>query len=338
MQAYGKTQILGAGGYLPPQVIRSDELMDAIHSEEKFGVPKTWLTDTLGVVERRYASSNTLPSELALRAGEIAIEDSGIDANEIDLVLFCGIERDQNEPATAHTIQYQLAPNATCWDITSACHGFMSGLQTADALIGSGAARYALVVTGETSSRVSYEAMQMLDRADSTDIDTFNKIIGFLSLGDGGGAMILGPKANHDKGILYHASFSEGRHHRLCYYRYGTENEGGFDCQMLMKLISSRIILSHREHINDTYKNLGWKPSEVDKLITHQVGKKPIRLAAKHTGIHADKVTDTITNYGNLTSATIAINYWLYPPKPNEKILLLGAGSGYSISQWGIQA
>ncbi len=336
MKSIGHSKILGTGGYIPNQIVTSSELMEEIESEKRFGIPANWLENTLGIHERRHATPGTLPSSIAIIAAERAIQSANIDPVAIDLVLFCAVTRDEEEPATAYKIQNALAPNADCWDVSNACNGFMSGLTTADAMIGAGAAEHILIVTGEISSKGCMEVVNKLRH--STNLSDFKRWVGFLSVGDAAGAMILGPKKIPEVGMIFHQSITDGRHHRLCYYDDIHSTAGTPDCQMQMRQISTQILLSHKENIPSTYKQLGWKPSDVDTIISHQVSQMPINLSKKIVGVPKSKVTQTVQKLGNLTSASVPVNWWMFPPKPNDKVLILGSGSGFSIFQGGIVA
>ena len=110
----------------------------------------------MGIVERRMAPVNSKPSDLAIPAAKNAIDSAepGI-AEDIDLVIFCGIERDQPEPATAHIIQDKLGLNSRyAFDMANACFGFVDAMQVAASYIKCGIVKYALIITGEVPSKV----------------------------------------------------------------------------------------------------------------------------------------------------------------------------------------
>ena len=92
----------------------------------------------------------------------------------------------------------------------------------------------------------------------------------------------------------------------------------------------------HRALIDETYKVLNWKPKDVDHLICHQVGSKPHHRMAKLAGIELEKAPTIFPSYGNLTSATIPVTLDSARPNEGDRILILGAGSGLSISQIGL--
>ncbi len=332
MYMTGHSRIASIGTYLPDQVVRSSELMDEVQSEAKFGIPSTWIEELTGIKERRFAGADAKPSDLAIQAGQAALDKAGIDPKDIGMVLYCGIDRDWIEPATSHRIQRELGcVNATCMDITNACHGFSNGMSVGDAMIATGAAENVLVVTGEVPSHLIHDVIR--DISENPTLENFNSKIGGFTTGDAGGAVIL-QRASAESGIKTYRFTSRGRYAELCFYKF---DETGKRCgQMIMDKISAVMIRMHQALIKETYEGLDWRPEDVDHLICHQVGTKPHHRMAKLAGIELQKAPTIFQSYGNLTSATIPVTLASANPQQGDRILILGAGSGLSISQIGM--
>jgi 3-oxoacyl-[acyl-carrier-protein] synthase-3 len=332
MEINGHTEILGIGGYIPSQKVSSTELLDEINAEQRFGIKNTFISEVIGIEERRVAETNQKPSDLAILAAETAMLESGIQAHEIDLVIFCGIDRDWQEPATAHRVQQVIgANNATCFDVTNACHGFMNGVSIADAMVAIGSANLALVCTGEKSSTMMYDTLRLLEKSDNRE--DVKRWIGGLTVGDAGGAMIIG-KSRPTNGFRKFNFSSNGEHADLCYYNY--DSEGNIEGQMLMKPISKEIVGYHRKMIDKTYDALNWSSDNIDWLFCHQVGARPHRQMASLANISLDRAPITYKYFGNITSATIPVNLYFNRPSKGDKVLILGTGSGLSVSQTGM--
>lgn len=106
---------------------------------------------------------------------------------------------------------------------------------------------------------------------------------------------------------------------------------------MLMENISNQGVSLHQNEIKNTYSRLNWEPQSIRKLYCHQVGAKThIQMASLATQ-PITKSPITYELYGNLTSATFPVNMYLNRPQKGDKVLLLGAGSGLSICQIGMQ-
>jgi 3-oxoacyl-[acyl-carrier-protein] synthase-3 len=290
----------------------------------------------MGIDERRVAPSSAKPSDLAIPAAQKALDDfPGFDSQDIDLIIFCGIERDQPEPATAHIIQNSLGLNARyAFDIANAGFGFIDAMQVADCYIANGIARYALVVTGEIPSRVLRAAVDVLKKG--VDIKTARSIIGALSVGDAGGAVIIGPveKGNNSGFELFNTnSFSKLAD--KCIYKQ--REDGTIDGHMNMAHISSAIVNGHHGLIDDTLSKLGW--NEFDWLLSHQIGQKPFDRLSTMNGVSPNKMIKTLDKLGNITSATFPVNFKKLKDeglvKEGDRIGGCFAGSGLVVGLFG---
>ena len=332
MNMTGCSRIESIGSFVPEQRVRSEELLDEIQTEKRFGVPNTWLTEITGIRERRFAGDNARPSDLAIEAGRAALERSNLDPRDIGMVIYCGIDRDWVEPATSHRVQRELGcSKAACLDVTNACHGFTNGMSVADAMIATGAAENVLVVTGEVPSHVAKDCITSIN--ENPTLDNFHQKVGGLTTGDAGGAVIL-QRSWDNSGVKTYRFASQGRYAELCYYKY--DEEGKRTGQMLMEKISAAGIHMHRNLMPETYRDLNWQPDDIDILICHQAGKKPhIRLAAI-AEVDLERAPITYEQLGNLTSASIPVTLDLAGSKEGDRVLIMGTGSGLSVSQIGI--
>lgn len=331
-----KNKILSSGVYLPPQIVKSDDLFAEIKSEDQYNIPEDWMSSKMGIVERRVAPSTFLPSDLAIPAAVEALDD--FDQShllDIDLVIFCGIERDQSEPATAHIISHALGLNAKyAFDMANACFGFVDGMQIADTYIKAGITKYALIVTGEIPSRVLRAAVDMLKRG--VDIKTARNILGALSVGDAGGAVVVGPGEYGDNsGFELFNTNSSSELANKCLYR--KRDDGVIEGHMNMADISSAIIRRHYGLIEDTLTKLGW--SEFDWMLSHQMGQKPFDRLSRLQGVTPSKMIKTVDKLGNITSATFPVNFKKLKDtgmvKSGDRVGGCFAGSGVVIGQFG---
>ena len=329
------TKVISVGTYLPDEVVKSDDIMSEVHSDEKYGIPVELLSRFMGIKERRMSKPDAKPSDLAIPAAQQAIDNADINPDDIGLVIFCGIERDQPEPATAHTIQNKLGLQAHyAFDISNACIGFVDGIQIANKFINSGAVKNALVVTGEISTHVTRSVIDEL-KAGATR-ERARNAIGSFSVGDGGGAVILGEADPFSfEGFQPFFNTIDSRHIDKCIYKKSGNRISG---QMKMKELLDQIIFMHQQSIKDTLKNLTW--NKFDWVISHQTGLKNFLAFADLDGIQEEKMINTYTNLGNLTTATFAHSWQKLinngTVKRGDKVGGLFTGSGLTISQFGI--
>ncbi|MCB1279982.1 MAG: ketoacyl-ACP synthase III [Salinibacterium sp.] len=166
------TRLYGFGASRGDRVVPNDELIGPIDSSDE------WIQQRTGIVTRTRASVGILAVDLATEAAKEAIEASGVDPADIDLVIIATISNVQQTPSMAAVVADRVGANpAAAYDANAACAGYSYALTQADALIRSGAAHYALVIGAEKLS----------DLVDPTD-----RSISFL-LGDGAGAAVVGP-------------------------------------------------------------------------------------------------------------------------------------------------
>lgn len=332
-----KIKINSVGIYYPNEIVKSDDLLQEVGSDTKYGTAIDWMSEHMGIVERRMSTFDTKPSDLAIPAASSALEKMGhFNRNEIDMVVFCGIERDQPEPATAHVIQDALGLKAKhTFDIANACFGFVNGMELAANYIKVGEVKHALVVTGETPTKVMRSVVEELKSGVS--IQTFRKKLGALSVGDAGGAVILGASEDESGFDIFNtASFSS--HVDKCIYKWGSN--GIVEGQMLMGPIVNAIMKAHKELAADTLEKLGW--DNFDYVVSHQMGAKPFDKLSGITGLESSRMVKTYPRLGNITSATLAANFHkLFSDgkvKAGDRVGGYFAGSGLAIGQFGYTA
>ena len=330
-----KVKIYSAGTYLPDEIVKSDDLFTEIKSDVNYNIPIDWMSSVMGIKERRVSKDTTLPSELAIPAAFEAIDSCPeINPDRIDLVIFCGIERDQPEPATAHRIQNALGLNAKhVFDISNACYGFVDGIEIASNFIKSGAIEYALIVTGEVPTKILRTVTKILKNG--VNIKEARNLIGGLSVGDAGGAVIVGESHDNTTGFELFNTVADSKHIEKCIYKFN--EDGSFDGQMLMGPITNAIVQHHKMLIDDTLLKLGWE--EFDWMLSHQMGQRPFDKISGLHGVRPNRMIKTFDKLGNITSATFPVNFKKLSKNGKvsrgDRIGGCFAGSGLAIGQLG---
>ena len=165
-------RILAFGAARGDRVVPNDDLVGPIDSSDE------WIRQRTGIVTRTRASEGRLAIDLATEAALEAVAASGVDPALIDLVIVATISNVQQTPSISAVVADRIGANpAAAYDSNAACAGFSYAVAQADALIRAGSAHYAVVVGAEKLS----------DLVEPTD-----RTISFL-LGDGAGAVVLGP-------------------------------------------------------------------------------------------------------------------------------------------------
>ncbi len=201
--------ITGTGSYIPKIIKKNtDFLKTEFYSEKKESIPSSneiiieKFMGITGIEERRYLEPELQNSDAAAIASKIAIENAGIDLNEIDQVIFAhnfgDIRYKDNQsdmvPSLASRVKHLLRinnPNCVAYDLVFGCPGWIEGIIHADNFIKAGMARKCLVIGAETLSRV----------VDPHDRDS-------MIYADGAGACIVEKGDDPKKGILSHISQS----------------------------------------------------------------------------------------------------------------------------------
>ena len=326
------SHIYSVGSELAENIVLTKDILAEANLEDTEMVEKS-----LGITEVRQAPINMKPSELALPAAERALAESGLQYHEIDAVIYCGIERDCPEPATAHIIASALGLTPSiCFDVANACHGFSSGLQVANTFIKSGEMSHVLVVTAELSSKLTRKVAEQFKTGQLTPAD-IKTHIGAFTIGDAAGAMVLGP-TDDGRGIHHIRCSSISKHHALCSYNHTDYNNLTFN--MDMGRISAVTLKLVKDLIGPTYKELNWCADDVDLFIPHQVGERPFLKALDIVGVGVEKSIATFPKLGNLASATLPVCFDKMKDQgrllPGSKMLMVSSGSGIVASFMGL--
>lgn len=330
-----RTKVLGVGSYLPRQRVTSDEIMQEIGTEKKYGLPHNWMSAEMGITERRMVSADQRPSELAIEAAKNAFESCpDVHPSQIDAVIFCGIERDMPEPATAHHVQHALGLNAAhVFDVANACLGFFEALKIMNSLIESGAVKYGLIVTGEVSTKVARVVADQLKGGISSA--EAKHLWGILSVGDAGGAMILGHTRDGQCGFMKFNQISKSQYAGLCHYKW--KKNGKVEAHMNMAHIVARGLKLNKQVYRETLDELGW--NKVDWAVAHQTGKTAFEHAISLHGVDKCKIMKTYPKLGNITTATLPMSFQKLMAsgslKLGDKVGGLFAGSGLVVGQFG---
>ncbi len=329
------SKILSIAYYAPDTVLKTGDVEKRLRFKERLGLPYGLLERLTGCKEHRISTPDTNASDLAAHAAERAIEKAGIAKEEIDTLLFCACCQDIYEPATANIVQKKLGVfNAHVLDVQNACNSFVNGMDIADSLIGTGKSKIALVTTGEVLSK--YTNMNVRNRKE------LDRKAAALTLGDGGGAVIMTKKDSEDTGLLTTYFSSDGNYwnlgvvmaHGTMYPRAPVDPDLTYfqsDSEKLLHLAVERIPKAIKKVLDE----VGWTTDELDIVLGHQVTIKVIKDILSSAGIPFEKTVVTVDRFGNTAAASIPITIGVALEtgrlKPGMKTLLVGGAAGFSI-------
>ena len=314
-----RSVVLGIGSYLPSRVVTNDELARKVDTTDE------WIVQRTGIRERRIAAPGELTSDLARKAATAALNDAGVDAQAIDLIIVGTSTPDQTFPASAVTVQAGLGiHHGAAFDMQAVCSGFVYALATADSLLKSGNFKRALVIGAETFSRI-------LDWSDRTTCVLF---------GDGAGAVVLEAQqqeSGDERGVLTTHLRSDGRHKNKLYVDGGpssTQTVGHL--RMEGRAVFKHAVSMITDVITDAFKATGTSADDIDWFVPHQANKRIIDDSAKKLGIAPQKVVITVDKHGNTSAASIPLALDVARRdgriKKGDLVLLEAMGGGFT---WG---
>lgn len=319
-------KIIGTGSYIPEKVLDNHDLAKMVETSDE------WIRERTGVARRHVVEEETTVS-MAAEAAKRAMEDGKIRPEEIDLIILATISSNLITPSAACAVQKEIgAVNATCFDLSAACTGFVFGYQTAQAYIASGMCKTALVIGSEALSNLT----------DWTDRTTC------ILFGDGAGAAVLQaqegsgyPSVTHSDGAKGDALLCESRHSHV-FERALLSGEIPQDVKKATYLsMDGREVFQFAvrkvpEVIQELLEKAGLTESEIDWFALHQANRRIVEAVAKRLKSPIEKFPMNMKEYGNTSGASIPILLDEMNRKHmlqrGQKIILAGFGAGLS---WG---
>lgn len=296
---FGK--IIGTGSYVPEKILTNDDLTQFVETDDE------WIKERTGV-ERRHVMDKETTADMAAKAAQRALEASGIEATDIDMIIVSSVSSNLILPNTACYVQEQLgADNATCFDMNTACTGFIMAYNTVQSFINTGLINTALIIGAEgLSNLVDWE-----DRGTC------------ILFGDGAGAAVIKKDENAVFDTVMHADGSQGNAltcenaYTFRKRKFDTEervaqqdSEGtpdktyiGMDGQAVFRFAVKQVPLC----IKELMEKMDITESDIDLFILHQANRRIVESVAKRIGTTMDKVPMNMMEYGNTSSACIPI-------------------------------
>lgn len=310
-----KTRIIGTGSCLPEAVVTNDDLAKIMDTSDE------WISSRTGIKKRHLAKEETTAS-MSAEAARRALDNAGVTAEEIDLIILGTVSADYVTPACACEVQAAIgAKNAVAFDINAACSGFMFALNIANAYIQAGLYRTALILGAETLSKI----------VDWNDRGTC------VLFGDGAGAAVV--RGDEEYGMLAFDQGCDGTKGDVlaCPGRTNNnpliETDRGvayvhMDGQEVYKFAVTTVPAS----LQKTIEAAGLTPEEIDYYALHQANIRIIQSVSKRLHISEDKFPISLDHCGNISAASVPIlldemnRSGLL--KPGMKIALSGFGGG----------
>jgi 3-oxoacyl-[acyl-carrier-protein] synthase-3 len=287
--------ILGLGVGIPETVLTNADLEKMVDTTDE------WIMTRTGIRERRILADDQNPSDIAVEAAQKALLDAGVEASEIDGIIYCSYTQEYIMPPTSGLLHGKLGIPGKCisFDLNAACSGFVNGLQTAWSLVQSGLCRKVLLLGVDCNSR-------MVDYSDRATCVLF---------GDGAGAVVIG-EIEESRGIRGNFSGTDGGG-ALLIKSYGGAGAYPFSkkeydmtaryMQMNGREVYKFAVKALAEAVDLALADAGMKNDEIDLLVPHQANLRIIESAIERFKIPASKTVMNMDVFGNTSAASIPL-------------------------------
>ncbi|MDR0229489.1 MAG: ketoacyl-ACP synthase III [Flavobacteriaceae bacterium] len=327
-----RAKISGLGYYVPENIVTNDDLSKLMDTNNE------WIVERTGIHERRHvALAEDTTSGMGVKAAKIAMERAGVEAKDIDFVVFATLSPDYYFPGPGVILQKELGlNNVAALDIRAQCSGFIYAMSIADQYIKTGMYKNILVVGSEVHSK-------------GLDMTTRGRGVSVI-FGDGAGAAVLTRSEDDSKGVLSTHIHSQGEHaEELALIAPGmggrwvtdilkdnNPDDISYTPYMNGQFVFKNAVVRFSEVINEGLEANGLQVSDINMLIPHQANLRISQFIQQKFALTDDQVFNNIQKYGNTTAASVPIaltEAWEAGKiKEGDLVVLAAFGSGFT---WG---
>ncbi len=296
--------VIGTGYHVPARTITNEDLTGWMDTSDE------WITERSGIKERRWVEMDSdgnsveTGAEMGAAAARMAIDEAGIDKNDIDLIIYATLSPDVFFPGNGVFIEDLLELNTVgAMDIRNQCTGFIYALAAADGFIQAGTARTILIVGQEIQSTGLNLSNEGRDLA--------------VLFGDGAGAVIV-QATDQDRGVIASVLHSQGR--------FAGELIGEVPMSTIAGRINEEVLAQGRQYpfmngsmvfkhatrrfcesIREVLEKGGADIADVNLVVPHQANQRITDAVGARMGLSSERVYSNIAKYGNTTAASIPI-------------------------------
>ena len=312
-------EIRGIGHYAPSRVVKSADL------ERRLELEPGWIEKRTGIVERRWAAEDEKLSDMAVAAGDMALEKAGLQRDQVKLTLLATSTPDHLLPPSAPLVAHRLGLSKSGGvDLAGACAGFLYALTLAEAFVRVHQAPVLIIAGNILSRRIN-----------------MNETASAILFADAAGAMLLGPSERADAGVLSVELATHGEGYDLIKIPAGGSAEpfrpGMDEDDVTMTLTNGRAVFQKAVAMMvDTSRaamvKAGCEISDIAHAVPHQANTRIIEAVRGQLGLPQDQVLSTVAAFGNSSAATIPFTMSFMTGardfQNGERVLLCAAGAG----------
>ncbi len=272
--------IAGLGVALPPKVVDNAQATSRVERE----VDDDWIVRRTGIRERHHAEPTDQLALLAAEASRGALDDAGIAATDIDLILLGTVTADHITPGCAPLVAAELGTFAGALDVNAACAGFVSALSLGAAMIEAGRASRVLAIGAEIISR----------HVDPRDLHTA------AIFGDGAGAVVLEASSEARVGPAVLGADGSYGHLIVAPRDTGMMSMDGHE-------VFRQAIVRMTQATTDACDAAGMTLDDIDVFVFHQANARILVKLAERLGLSMDRVVNSIAGTGNTSAASVPL-------------------------------
>ncbi|KAL3131473.1 hypothetical protein ABBQ38_007780 [Trebouxia sp. C0009 RCD-2024] len=291
-------KLAGCGSSVPEAVLSNKDLEQLVETNDE------WIATRTGIRKRHILGKHETLSDHAAKASQQALDMAGIAAEDVDLIILATSSPDDLFGSACKVQSIIGAKNATAYDITAACSGFVVALISAATYIRTGLYRNIIIIGADALSRYT----------DWRDRSTC------ILFGDGTGAMVLTAQQGQCA-LLGMDSHSDGagQKHLNCYFSQeglkplnpeGASAEGSFtNIVMSGQDVFRFAVRAVPATLQAAMKDADVTTEQLDWLVLHQANQRILDAAAQRVGISSERVISNLAEYGNTSAASIPLAF-----------------------------
>ncbi|MGI9604811.1 MAG: beta-ketoacyl-ACP synthase III [Acidimicrobiales bacterium] len=267
------SRITGWGSHLPEKVLTNEDLAEMMDTSHE------WILERTGISQRHVGGSS---GEMAIHAGQLALERAGLTGDDIDLVIVSTTTPDQIMPGTSATVHAELGIRGGACDMQAVCSGFTYALTAANGLLATGLDKVLVIGVDALSQYVDWD-----DRSTA------------ILFGDGAGAVVI--EKSDEPTLLSFDLGADGSARHIGYTDHGGK------ITMDGKEVFRQAVRAVTNSANNALEQAGVKAEDIDWFIPHQANVRIIEAIANRVGIPMEKTVVTIGETANNSAATIPV-------------------------------
>jgi 3-oxoacyl-[acyl-carrier-protein] synthase-3 len=319
-----RAAIGGMGFAVPEKIMTNEDFEKIIDTSDE------WITKRTGIKERRVCGEGQTTATLAIEASRKALDDAGLTATDLDLIICGTVSPEMPFPSTACFIQQGLAAEGVpSFDLSAACSGFVYSLTVGAQFIQAGTYKRVLVIGADALSYFT----------DYTDRGSC------ILFGDGAGAVVLEATEEPDKGVLYTTMHADGSGWDFIHVPGGgcrhpataeSVDQRLHTIKMRGRDVYKFAVEKMQWLLGDCMEGAGLTVDDVDMVVPHQVNVRIIKSATEKFDFPMDKIYLNIERYGNTSGASVPVALAEARDQgkigPGSTLLLIAFGAGLTWS------